>query len=334
MATELTVSVYRPRAEAGLVPDDLAAAHDEVTAVDRMMSLYRADSELVALNAKAGGGPVAVSAPLFEVLLAAEHYARLSSGAFDVTVQPLVELWGFYRVERAAIPPPARILKAKEQVGFARVALDTKARTATLAAGTRIDLGAIAKGYAVDAALDALRARGVRAALVNLGGNIGVLGRRPDGKPWAVGIQHPRANRLIGRLLFWDGAVATSGDYDRYFEAAGKRYSHVLDPRSGWPADGVYSLTVAAPNATAADALSTAGFVLGEGHGMALLDGCEGVAAVMVSPVDDTAGTYTIRMTARRESEPTRVEIDRDADFAVIEQSARSRASDCLQPTQ
>ncbi|MDX2144989.1 MAG: FAD:protein FMN transferase [Rhodospirillaceae bacterium] len=333
MATGLDVTVYRPASAEAQAAEDLAAAHQEVVAIDRMMSLYRPDSELVALNAKAGRGAIPVSAPLFEVLQAAEHYARLSGGAFDVTVQPLVELWGFYRVERAAIPPQDQIDKAMAQVGFTRVTLDAEARTATLEPGTRIDLGAIAKGYAVDVALAALRARGVPAALVNLGGNIGVLGRRPDGKPWSVGLQHPRENRLIGRIELLAGAVATSGDYDRYFEAGGKRYSHIIDPRTGWPVDGVYALTVAAPNATAADALSTAGFVQGATDGMTLLENCAGVAAVSVAPTDGD-GPYAVRATSANRRDDAQIRIDPNPDVVVAprDRTESGAETDCILP--
>ena len=118
--------------------------------------------------------------------------------------------------------------------------------------------------------------------LIDLGGNIGVLGQPPGGRPWTVGIQNPRANNLIGLLQFRGGAIATSGDYDRYFEVDGRRFSHLLDPRTGWPAEDLFAVTVFAPNATAADALSTAAFVLGPEDGMALLSDCQGVEGVMI----------------------------------------------------
>jgi thiamine biosynthesis lipoprotein ApbE len=294
MATALTVTAYRPVSSAALAVADLDAAYREVADVDRLMSLYRADSELVALNARAGGGPVTVSAAMFEVLSAAQRFAVLSGGAFDITVQPVVDLWGFYRVERTAVPPQAAIDEALKSVGSGRIALDPAARTATLAPGTRIDLGAIAKGYAVDRALDALRARGASAALVNLGGNIGVFGPAPRGQQWSIGIQDPRANRLMGRIQLSAGAVATSGDYDRYFELDGKRYGHIIDPRTGWPVESVAATTVVAPTAMAADALSTAVFVLGPERGLALLKTQPGTAGVVVpADTDKPAAVYS-----------------------------------------
>ena len=285
MATTFEVTVYRPTSESPLTTQDLKAAYAEVAEIDRLMSLYRSDSELVALNTRAGEGAVDISPRMLEVLRASDHYARLSKGAFDVTVQPLVDLWGFYHVERAAVPQQSEIDAVLRTVGNDRMLLDARKGMLELKAATRVDLGGIAKGYAVDRALAVLRARGVAAALVNLGGNIGVMGHAPGGRPWVVGIQHPRENRLIGQIRFWRGAVATSGDYDRYFEADGKRYRHILDPRTGWPVEGIYALTVIAPNATAADALSTAAFVLGPQRGMELLDTCQGADGFIVAPV-------------------------------------------------
>ncbi|MCZ6768495.1 MAG: FAD:protein FMN transferase, partial [Acidobacteria bacterium] len=287
MGTTLEATVYRPATARPLAQADLAAVYSAVIEIDQLMSLYLPDSELVALNAHAGAGTIEVSTPTLEVLRAAQHYARLSGGALDITVQPLVELWGFYRMERNWIPPEAKIQEALRQIGPDRINLDTAARTVVLAAGSQLDLGSIAKGYAIDRAIEVLRARGVPAALIDLGGNIGVLGQPPDGRSWVVGIRHPRRDQLIGLLRLRSGAVATSGDYDRYFEVAGRRFSHLLDPRTGWPAEGMYSVTVVAPNATAADALSTAAFVLGPERGMALLSECQGVEGLLIQPLND-----------------------------------------------
>ena len=240
MGTTLEATVYRPATARSLAHADLEAVYSAVIEIDHLMSLYRPDSELVALNAQAGAGAIEVSAPTLEVLRAAQHYARLSGGALDITVQPLVELWGFYRMKRTSIPPLAEIQEVLRQIGPDRMDLDAAARTVALAAGSQLDLGSIAKGYAIDQAVEVLRARSVPAALIDLGGNIGVLGQPPGGRPWVVGIRHPRHDQLIGLLRFRSGAVATSGDYDRYFEVEGRRFSHLLDPRSGWPAEGLY----------------------------------------------------------------------------------------------
>ncbi len=284
MGTILEATVYRPSRDTRLAQADLEAVHTEVLEIDQLMSLYRPESELVALNTRDGTGPIRINTPTLQILEASEHYRRLSGGALDISIQPLVELWGFYRMERTSIPPPAEIQAALGKIGADRLEVDQAAQTAMLATGSRLDLGGIAKGYAIDRAIAALGTREVPAALIDLGGNIGVLGQPPGGRRWSVGIQHPRESYLAGLLRFRDGAVATSGDYDRYFEVQGRRFSHLLDPRTGWPAEDLYAVTVIAPNATAADALSTAAFILGPDEGMALLAACQGVEGVLIQP--------------------------------------------------
>jgi len=289
MGTKLEATTYRPATAAAEARADLKAVYETVSKIDHLMSLYLPDSELVALNSQAGSGPIPVSAPIFQILQASRHYAQLSGGALDVTVQPLVRLWGFYTMDHASIPPLAEIQTVLHRVGLDRFHLDFSSRTVTLASGSQLDLGSTAKGHAIDQALAVLRARGVPAALIDLGGNIGVLGQPPGGRSWAVGLQHPRGDGLMGLLHLREGAIATSGDYDRYFEVEGRRFSHLLDPRTGWPAKDLYSVTVVAPNATAADALSTAAFVLGPERGMALLSGCEAVEGLLVQPPKEGA---------------------------------------------
>lgn len=295
MGTILEATVYRPVGAARLAHGDLEAIHDAVLEIDQLMSLYRPESELVALNTHAGAGRIEISAATFQVLQASQHYARLSRGAFDVTIQPLVELWDFYEREETSIPPLEAIQQVLGRVGTQHLKLDVSAQTAALVTDSSVDLGGIAKGYAIDRALAAMRARDVPAALIDLGGNIGLLGQPPGGRPWSVGIKHPRQDSLIGLLRLSGGAVATSGDYDRYFEVEGRRFAHLLDPRTGWPAEGVYAVTVIAPNATAADALSTAAFVLGPEQGMELLLNCKGVEGVLVEP--DSTDQVLVRTT-------------------------------------
>jgi len=282
MGTTLDVIVYRPKAEEGQIQGDLEAALSSVKSIDRSMSLYKDDSELVALNAKAGTHNIALSRPMAKVLSASRFFANLSSGAFDVTIQPIVDLWGFYEVKEATVPPQEEIDRILTTVGMDHFSLDLTAGIISLESETQIDLGAIAKGYAVDQAIGVLQARGVSAALVNLGGTIRVFGNSKIKRKWAVGVRHPRKNRLIGEVRLANGAISTSGDYDRFFEVDGERYSHIIDPRSGHPSQGMTALTVIASTATAADALSTAAFVLGPRDGMELLARCDAVEGLLV----------------------------------------------------
>lgn len=331
MGTSLEVTVYRPRSAADAAVEDLEAAFAVITHIDNTMSLYKEDSALVALNADAGAEPVPVSDALFDILSASHFYAELSNAAFDITLQPLVALWGFYDVRKAAVPSQGQIDTVLEWVGPSHMTLDDATRAVSLDAGTALDLGGIAKGYAIDLALAALNDRDVPAALINLGGNVGVLGSAPGGRPWVVGLKHPRGDHLIGQIEFTEGAVSTSGDYDRYFETDGRRYSHVLDPRTGWPVEGFHAVTVHAPTATTADALSTAAFVLGPDEGIALLEGCRDVTAVTAGPAGETNDaqlsvyvTDTVKEKSTRvvmnpafETGDARIQKDRDARHCV-----------------
>lgn len=283
MGTTLEITVYR--VEAADAAADFEAAYSEIEAIDRLMSLYRADSELTALNESAGGPALQVSAATRDVLEAAQHFWRISDGALDVAVQPLIDLWGFYDVSSALLPREEDVARALALSGLRNI--EMTGSMVRLSTGTALDFGAIAKGYAVDLALDALTARGAGNAMVNLGGTIGVTGPHPNGTPWRIGLQHPREAALLATVELSTGAVATSGDYDRFFESDGQRYSHIVDPRTGWPVAGMASVSVIAPNATTADALSTAAFVLGPSDGLALLNDCASISGLVAATGQD-----------------------------------------------
>ncbi|NKB42724.1 MAG: FAD:protein FMN transferase [Alphaproteobacteria bacterium] len=301
MGTTLEISVYRSEAESAASLNDLEAAYAAVVEIDQLMSLYREDSEIVLLNAQAGGGPLAVSMHTGNVLSAATHYASISHSALDVTVQPIVDLWGFYDVATAQVPSQGQVDAVLQRVGIDNVTWDSENGQVALAPGAGLDFGGIAKGYAVDRAIAILQDRGVAAGLVNLGGNVGVFGQASQNRPWRIGIRHPRENRLIGQVSLMSGAVSTSGDYDRYFETDGKRYSHIVDPRTGWPVEEIFSLTVVAPNATAADALSTAAFVLGADQGLGLLSRCKGVRGILVQPDAESESLLAVQTDVQRD---------------------------------
>ncbi|MCB2107604.1 MAG: FAD:protein FMN transferase [Rhodobacteraceae bacterium] len=265
----------------------LGAAFSVVDILDRQMSNYRPDSELSRVNDFAGRGQIQVQANLYEILLTSELFRASSAGAFDVTIGALVDAWGFYSPRTASIPEGGVIARALESVGEGRLKLRAAKRTVELKSGTRLDLGAVAKGYAVDRAIAVLRERGAAAAMVDLGGTVGVIGSKADGEPWSIGIRHPAGNGLIGKIRIARGAVSTSGNYERFFIQDGKRFSHLIDPRTGWPVAGVMSVTVVAPSATTADALSTAAYVRAPQDGIAWLGACDGVKAIAFYPADD-----------------------------------------------
>ena len=258
------------------------AAFAAVRQVDRDMSVYSPDSDIGRLN-RAPGRDVAIGRHTAAVLRASLETGRASGGALDVTITPLLNQWGFYGARKEA-PGSRQLDAALALVDYRRVHVDGANGTARLGRhGMQLDLGGIAKGFAVDQAVAALRAQGVRSGMVNAGGDLGLMGRHPDGDPWVVGVQHPLSPaRLFMALSVDRGAVATSGNYLRYRVYNGRRYGHLLHPRHGYPADTALSMTVVATTAMRADALATAAMVMGR-DGLAWIGSQPGVEAVMVS---------------------------------------------------
>jgi thiamine biosynthesis lipoprotein len=277
------------------------AVHAALDGVDRRMSAYRADSELSAFNRAQAAAPFALSAELYAVFAAAQAVSRASDGAFDVTVAPLVDTWGFGPPQgrpTRGVPPLARVQAQRPAVGYRALRLDEATRSATkLREGLRADLGGIAKGHGVDLAARALEAEGVHDYMIEAGGEVRVRGRHADGRPWRIGIERPDAwpPRAHYVVPLAGGAMATSGDYRIYFEQDGKRYSHEIDPASGFPIDHrLASVTVVAGDCMRADALATALIVLGPERGWALAQ-VQGLAAYFIER--DADGRFTGRAT-------------------------------------
>jgi thiamine biosynthesis lipoprotein len=254
--------------------------------VDARMSTYRPDSEIVRFNASRGTGWVEVSAGLATVVATARAVSRLTGGAFDVTVAPLVDLWGFGPTVRpAGVPPPAAIAAARERVGYRRV--HVRRRPPALRKSlpdVALDLSAIAKGYALDRVAERLEALGVEGFMVEIGGEVRARGPSPEGGPWRIGIERPVAGggSIEAVACIDDAALATSGDYRNAFELDGRRYTHTIDPGTGWPvAHGLASVSVVDASAMCADALATALMVLGPEKGWRLAER-RGVAALFV----------------------------------------------------
>jgi thiamine biosynthesis lipoprotein len=256
------------------------AAHDAVRraldAVDAAMSTHRADSELSRFNAHHGGMPFALSADTFAVLSLAQRVAAETHGAFDVTVAPIVDAWGFGPGRAHRIVPREEIEVLERSVGPDRLALDGGSRTATKASdGVRADLSGIAKGFAVDLAARALAASGIEHYMIEAGGEVRTLGRNAEGRPWQIAIEQPDAlpQRPHFVVPLSGQSMATSGDYRIYFEREGRRYCHEIDPAAGRPIDnGVASVSVVAADCGYADAMATALMVMGPERGLAFAE--------------------------------------------------------------
>lgn len=240
----------------------IEAAYDRLEDVNALMSDYRADSEIGRLNALPAGQSLVVAPETFFCLMRARDVARLSGGAFDATCRPLVQLWKQAGQEHR-LPEPEALAATLARVGWQKLELDPATRAVTPTVdGLQVDLGGIAKGYALDLAAEALRAAGAASGLVNVGGDVVALGSQPDGRPWRVGVKHPFQPGLFCTLALVDRAVATSGLQQRFHEIGGRRYSHIIDPRTGRPAEQAPSVTVIAPDGLTADAWATAFSVL------------------------------------------------------------------------
>lgn len=256
------------------------AAFARIAELEARLSDYRSASEVSALARAAGGPARPVSPDLLAVLVRAQDLARRSDGAFDVTVGPLSLLWRSAR-RRGELPSPEDVEAARARVGHASLLLDPLTRRCRLARpGMRLDLGGIAKGYAADQALAALRRRGLRSALVTLGGEV-VAGAPPPGRRgWTVAVRTPGPEPAP--IVIRDAAVSTSGDAEQWLEVEGVRYSHVLDPRTGQPLVGRRSVTVVAREGALADGLATALSVLGAERGLAFVEESREAAALFV----------------------------------------------------
>ena len=267
LGTLVTVKLYGDEA---VVRPHIEAAFAAIARVDSSMSHYRKDGALPRLAQQARLAPTRGPAGLIAVLTRSQHFAALTDGAFDCTVGALTSLWNF--PDAVAPPASAQIDSVLALVGYE--GLEVAAQSFRInRPGLRLDLGAAAKGYAVDQAVAAMRELGVDAGVIEAGGDIRYWGEKPDGQSWLFGVQHPRApEQYLAVEDLGLAAIATSGDYEQYFDWEGERYHHLLDPKTGHPARACISATVWATTALDADILSTAVFVLGPEQGLALIE--------------------------------------------------------------
>jgi thiamine biosynthesis lipoprotein len=264
MGTTFTVIAYG--ADRGALARAARAALDEAARLDNLLSNYKPDSEWSEMNRNAARRPVVVSRELFDVIDASLGYYRSSEGAFDISVGPLMNVWGFFKGE-GTLPAADMIRRALDDVGSQHIQIDRPASTVRfLRPGVELDPGGIGKGYAIDRMVDRLRDRGVRAAFVSAGGSsIYGLGAPPeDGRGRVATIRDPRnAARTAATVVLKDRSLSTSGSYEKFFRAGGRMYSHIMDPRTGFPATGTSLVSVIAPRAIDSEAWTKAFFVNG-----------------------------------------------------------------------
>jgi thiamine biosynthesis lipoprotein len=253
---------------------------EEFRRLDKKLSPYIELSELAQVNRTAASEPVSISEEFYRLLETSLEYAELTGGAFDITFASIGHQYDY----REGIKPSDSLIdQALPLINYRKIRLDTAKGTVFFEKpGVRIDLGGIAKGYAVDRGIELLQQRGIAHALISAGGDSRLLGDH-RGRPWHIGIQAPRDKaRMAAMLPLADTAISTSGDYERFFEHDGVRYHHIISPKTGRSADTLQSVTIIGPNATRTDALSTSVFVLGAEKGMALINRLKDVDAVII----------------------------------------------------
>ena len=271
------------------------AAFDQLTRVDELMSDYIADSQLSQVNREAFDNPVRVDDDLFEVLRISGEYSRQTDGAFDITVGPVVKLWRRAQ-DGGELPTETELAQARSKVGFEKLVLNQAEKTVRFEVdGMRLDLGGIAKGYAIDLAIEAMQQAGAVGGLIDVGGDVRCFGPPSDDKEsWLVGLQDPSVEGQLLLVLKLRGmAVATSGGYRRFAEVNGKKYSHIINPQAGSAADELVSVSIVAQTATAADALATAISVMGREKGFGLIDSLDETEVIVVPAGKDAELIHT-----------------------------------------
>lgn len=248
----------------------LRMCFDRVDDMDQVFSSYRPDSELMQLNAQAGQ-TVVVSEALFAVLKSAVAMAQATEGAFDITVGPWLDLWDRMEEEQR-LPSDYELASVLERIGSSKISLEDATRTVLMAPGMKIVLGGIAKGYILESLKQFLLSAGVDNGLVNIGGDLIAWGKNEHGQPWQIALSDPHhPEEPLGRMAVSGGVLVTSGDYQRYRTIAGVHYSHIIDPRTGWPVEGSSSISVMGRDAMAVDAWATALSVMGPEQSLRLL---------------------------------------------------------------
>jgi thiamine biosynthesis lipoprotein len=265
-------------------------AFAQIDKVNELMSDYKSDSQVSELNREGHERAVRLSCSTYEVLQKSVEYSRLTDGAFDITVGPLVEL--FRRAKDQQVPPaPDEIADARSKVGFEKLKLDDENRTAKFAVeGMKVDLGGIAKGYAVDKAVETMQSCGALGGMVDIGGDIRCFGSPlKDRDHWVIGLQNPdleagaSAGEVLLKVKINSGAIATSGDYQQFVVIDGKRYSHIIDRKIGTSKEGLSSVTIISEKATDADALATGVSVMGAEEGLELIEKIPAAEAILIT---------------------------------------------------
>ncbi|MBU3189818.1 FAD:protein FMN transferase [Clostridium bowmanii] len=281
MGTIVQLKVYGGNAEKAT-----QKALERIGDIENKMSVNMETSEITKLNDKAGKSGQKLSRDTYFVIDEAVKYSKLTEGAFDLSIEPIVKLWGI-GTDKERVPSKNEIEEKLKLVNYKDIILDSKNSTVKLKrTGQAIDLGGIAKGYTADEVKKVLINNKISSALINLGGNVYAVGSKSDGTSWSIGVQNPLDTRgkYLGNLRVTDKSVVTSGNYERYFIVDGKRYHHIFDPKDGYPSEnGIISTTIVSDKSIDGDVLSTSTYVLGLTKGLKLVESIKGVEAIFIT---------------------------------------------------
>lgn len=244
----------------------------EITRIENLISEWRPETQISQVNQNAGIKPIKVDKEVFDLTKKGIYFSKLTDGAFDISIVAMDKIWKFDD-SMDELPSEQAIKESVRNVGYRNIILDSTNSTIFLKnPGMKIGFGSIGKGYAADKTRDLMKSMGVKAGIIDASGDISTWGTQPDGKPWAIGINNPfNDHKMAAILYFKENAVTTSGSYEKYAEIHGKRYSHIMNPKTGYPSTGLTSVTITGPNATMANGFSTSIMVLGEKEGLKLL---------------------------------------------------------------
>ncbi len=282
LGTVIEITIY-DKSDAAILDKALA----RIAEIESKMTINNAEtSEIIALNNASGVKEVKLSPDTFSVVERGRQYSQQSNGKFDITIGPVVKQWNI-GTEDAAVPEKGELAEAVKLVDYEKLILNKESLTAKLESpGMKVDLGAIAKGYAADEVARVLKENGVEHAIINLGGNVMTVGGNPNGNPWKIGIQDPFNPRgdFLGIVPIKDQTVVTSGTYERYFEENGRKYHHILDTATGYPTENsLYSVSIIAGKSIDGDGLSTTTLLIGLEEGIKLIESIENVEAIFIT---------------------------------------------------
>ena len=304
MGSQLRVTLWTTDEAKGVAAADRVAA--EFDRLEALLSVWKDGSDVLRINAAAGRHPVPVHDDTLAVIALAVEAGAMTGGKFDITFGALADIWKFDHDQDNRVPAPEAIARRVPLVDYTAVQVDRQAKTVFISrAGMRIHLGGIGKGYAVDRAVEMLRANGLRDFLVQAGGDMYASGTN-NGQPWTLGIADPRGEHdAFAALSLRDRTFSTSGDYERFFMKDGVRYHHLIDPDRGEPARGCRSVTIVADRAVLADVLSTGVFILGPAEGMALIERLPDVEGVIVTATNEVVISSGLRGLVNVRGQPT-----------------------------